>query len=165
MSMLASAAAAFTGITLALSAALKVLDRGSSRAYGQLSHPLVRWISALAEAIVCVAVVLLPRAGLVAASVLLGAFLVIATRSRDGEPCNCFGTRLRFGDSRRARVWRNASLLAVSTIAAILSGAVELQPQRLDAIAAALGGVGVLLAADLFANSIPRDMVARRMEA
>jgi hypothetical protein len=98
----------------------------------------------VAEAAIAAALVLVPRAGTIAATALFLAYTVHVAAIPDGTPCNCFGGAFDFGRRRVPRVLRNAFLLLVA-LAALLGS--WWQPRVVFSATAVLGGAVAILTA------------------
>jgi hypothetical protein len=107
-------------------------------------RPRVLLVALLAEGLVAATLILAPRLGAGAASVLFLVYTVHVAAIPDGTPCNCFGNAFEFGRRRVLRVLRNAFLLLVA-LAALL-GASRL-PQVMVSPMAFLGGAVAVLTA------------------
>jgi hypothetical protein len=120
-------------------------------------RPRILLVALLAEGLVAASLILAPRFGAGAASVLFLVYTVHVAAIPDGTPCNCFGNAFEFGRRRLPRVLRNAFLLLVA-LAALL-GAARL-PQVVVSPIAFLGGAVAVLTAfvlDLLVSTIGHD--------
>jgi hypothetical protein len=159
------AACAFLALVLAISLVGKVASWRRGERAALLAavpgparvRPRVLLVALLAEGLVAAALILAPRFGAGAASVLLLVYTVHVAAIPDGTPCNCFGNAFEFGRRRLPRVLRNSFLLLVA-LAALL-GAAQLPQVLVSPMAVLVGAVAVLTAfvLDLLVSTTGHD--------
>jgi Methylamine utilisation protein MauE len=142
-------ACAFLALLLALSLVGKVASWRKGERAALLAavpgparlRPRVLLVALLAEGLVAATLILAPRLGAGAASVLFLVYTVHVAAIPDGTPCNCFGNAFEFGQRRLLRVLRNAFLLLVALAALLGAARLPVSPM------AFLGGAVAVLTA------------------